>query len=165
MKDIFKGLIIIVVLLIQLTILNLFTLQGLKPDLMFVLVIVFALLRGAGEGTIVGFFSGLLQDIFSVGLLGVHALIKTVTGFLCGILKERIFEEHILFVVPLITLLATIAKNVLMFLVLRAFGMEPGNLLWSLKQTTIPEALYNSLLSPFIYLGVKKLLQIIDDKF
>ena len=165
MKVFFKGLILVVGLLIQLTILNLFTLQGLKPDLMFILVLVFALLKGAEEGAIVGFFSGLLQDIFSVGLLGVHALTKTVTGFICGILRERIFAEHILFVIPLITLLATIVKNVLMFLVLRAFGMESSDLLWNMKQVIIPEAIYNSLLSPFIYLGIKKLFQIIEDKF
>ena len=165
MKVFLKGLIVISGLLIQLTILNLFALQGLKPDLMFVIVLVFALSEGAEEGAVVGFFSGILQDIFSVGLLGVHALIKTVTGFISGILRERIFAEHILFVVPLITLFATIVKGVLMFLVLRAFDMELNNLFWSIKQVIIPEALYNSLLSPFIYLGVKKLFQIIENRF
>ncbi|MEA1939412.1 MAG: rod shape-determining protein MreD [Candidatus Caldatribacteriota bacterium] len=165
MNNLFKGGIIAVTLLIQLTILNSFTLQGLKPDLILIVVIVFALVKGAGEGGIVGFGSGLLQDIFSVGLLGVNAFVKTVVGFLCGILKERIFVEHILFIIPLITLLVSIVENGLIFLVLRAFGMEYSDLILNLKQIIIPEAFYNSILSPFIYLGVKKLLQIIDDKF
>ena len=164
MKIFFKGLIIIIALIIQLTILNSFTLQGIKPDLILILVIAFALLKGPEEGAIVGFFSGLLQDIFSIGLLGVHALIKTVTGFLCGLLKERMFAEHILFVIPLVTIFATIFKSGLMFLVLDAFGMEAANLIWSLKHISIPEALYNGFLSPFIYLGIKKFLQVIEEK-
>jgi len=165
MRDFFKGLLIIVILLIQLTILNLFSLQGIKPDLILILVIVVALINGAGEGSVIGFFSGLLQDIFSVGLLGVNAFIKTIVGFLCGLLKERMFAEHILFIIPVLTFLVTIAKSGIMYLVLRAFGMESGNLVWNLTQLTLPEALYNSLLSPFIYLIVKKILQIIEDKF
>ena len=162
MKDLFKGGIIAIVLLIQLTILNSFTLQGLKPDLALIVVIMFALLKGEGEGAVIGFVSGLLQDIFSVGLLGVNALVKTVMGFICGIIKKRIFVEHILLVVPILTLLISIAQSGLMFIVLRAFGME-YDLAWSLRQVIIPEALYNSFLSPFIYLGVKKLLQLIEE--
>jgi rod shape-determining protein MreD len=165
MKDIFKGLLVIVALLIQLTILNLFTLQGIKPDLILVVIIVFSLLKGEVEGSIIGFFSGLLQDIFSVGLLGVNAFIKTSVGFFCGLLKERMFAEHILFIIPLLTLFITVFKSMVLYLVLHAFGMETNTLFWNLKQIVIPEALYNGLLSPFIYLGIKKYLQIIEDRF
>jgi len=165
MKDLIKALIVIIILVIQLTILNLFTLQGLKPDLILILIIIFALLKGEGEGAVIGFFSGLLQDIFSVGLLGVNALIKTVAGFLCGLLKERIFSEHILFLIPLITLVVTIGKSCLMYVVLQAFGMQTSGLLWSIKQVAVPEALYNGLLSPFFYLLINKLLEIIENKF
>ena len=116
-------------------------------------------------GVFVGFASGLLQDIFSVGLLGVNAFIKTIAGFFCGLLKERMFAEHILFIIPLLTLLITIMKSIVLYLVLHVFGMETNTLLWSLKQIVFPEALYNGLLSPFIYIGVKKYLQIIEDRF
>lgn len=158
MKIYLKIGIIVFTLLIQLTLINLFTIQGLKPDLILLVVIVFSLLKGAEEGAISGFASGLLQDIFSSGLLGINALAKTVMGFICGVLKERIFAEHILFIIPVITFLVSISQSMLIFLVLNAFGVE-YSLVWSLKQVAIPEALYNSLLVPFIFLAVKRILK------
>jgi len=69
-----KSAIIVVALLIQLTLINSVTILGIKPDLIMVVVVVFSLLKGEKEGTISGFASGLLQDIFSIGLLGINAL-------------------------------------------------------------------------------------------
>jgi len=158
MKNYLKIGIIIITLIIQLTIVNLFSIQGLKPDLILLVVIVFSLLHGAGEGAISGFTSGLLQDIFSSGLLGVNALVKTIIGFICGVLKINIFAEHILFIIPIITFLASISQCVLIFFILQAFGTE-YNFIWSLKQVAIPEALYNSLLSPFVFLIIKRILK------
>ncbi|MEE8564117.1 MAG: rod shape-determining protein MreD [Atribacterota bacterium] len=162
MKIMLKGAIIVVALLIQLTLINSITILGLKPDLIMVVVVVFSLLKGEKEGTISGFASGLLQDIFSTGLLGINALAKTVVGFTCGILKEKMFSEHILFLIPVITFIASFMQSILMFLLLRAFGLEYG-LAWSLKQIALPEALYSSLLSPFVFLAINKLFQTIKE--
>lgn len=157
-----KGVIIVVALLIQLTLINSITILGLKPDLIMVVVVVFSLLKGEKEGTISGFASGLLQDIFSTGLLGINALVKTVIGFTCGILKEKIFYEHILFLIPVITFIASLVQSILIFLLLRAFGIEYG-LVWSIKQVALPEALYSSLLSPFIFLLLNKIFQMVKE--
>jgi rod shape-determining protein MreD len=161
-KILLKVGIIVTALLIQLTLLNSFTIQGLKPDLILLVVLVFSLLKGAEEGTVSGFASGLLQDIFSTGLLGVNALVKTVIGFISGILKEKIFLEHILFLIPIITFVVSISQSILMLLILHAFGIEYG-MVWSFKKIILPEALYNSLLSPFVFLGIKKLFQLIKE--
>ncbi len=158
MKIYLKIGIVVAALLIQLTLINLFTIQGLKPDLILLVVIVFSLLQGVEEGTISGFASGLLQDIFSAGLLGINALAKTIIGFICGIVKVKIFDEHLLFVIPVITLIISIVQSILIFLILRAFEIE-YSFAWSLKQVALPEALYNSLLSPFIFLAVKRILK------
>ena len=157
-----KGAIIIIALLIQLTLINSVTILGLKPDLIMVVVVVFSLLKGEKEGTISGFATGLLQDIFSTGLLGINALAKTVIGFFSGIIKEKIFHEHLLFIIPVITFIASLIQSILIILLLRAFGTE-YDLAWSLKQIALPEALYSSLLSPFIFLAIKKLFQMIKE--
>ncbi len=158
MKIYLKIGIILVILLIQLTLINSFTIQGVKPDLILLVVMVFSLLQGAEEGSISGFASGLLQDVFSSGLLGINALAKTIIGFVCGILRAKVFAEHILFIIPVITFIASIGHCILIFLVLRAFGTE-YNLAWSFKKVALPEALYNSLLSPFVFLAVKRILK------
>jgi len=162
MKILLKGAIIVVALLIQLTLINSITILGLKPDLIMIVVVVFSLLKGGKEGTISGFASGLLQDIFSTGLLGINALAKTVIGFTCGIFKEKIFYEHILFLIPVITFVASFMQSILMFLLLRSFGIEYG-LAWSKKQIALPKALYSSLQSPFIFLAINKLFQTIKE--
>ena len=162
MKILLKGAIIVVALVIQLTLINSVTILGLKPDLIMVVVVVFSLRKGEKEGTISGFASGLLQDIFSTGLLGINALAKTVIGFTCGILKEKIFHEHILFIIPIITFISSFLQSIVIFLLLRAFGID-YNLVWSLKQIALPEALYSSLLSPFIFLAINKLFQMIKE--
>jgi rod shape-determining protein MreD len=162
MKILFKGAIIVVALLIQLTLINAITILGIKPDLIMVVVVIFSLLKGEKEGTISGFASGLLQDIFSTGLLGINALAKTVVGFTCGILREKIFHEHILFLIPVITFIASFIQSILIFFLLRTFGIE-YNLIWSLKQVALPEALYSSLLSPFVFLAINKLFQLIKE--
>ena len=162
MKILLKGVIIIVALVIQLTLINLVTILGVKPDLIMVVVVVFSLRKGEKEGIISGFTSGLLQDIFSTGLLGINALAKTVVGFICGILKEKIFHEHILFIIPIITFISSFLQSIVIFLLLRAFGID-YNLVWSLKQIALPEALYSSLLSPFIFLAINKLFQMIKE--
>ena len=156
-----KSAIIVVALLIQLTLINSVTILGIKPDLILIVIVVFSLLKGGKEGAISGFVSGLLQDIFSIGLLGINALAKTVIGFICGILKEKIFHEHMLFLIPVITFIASFIQNILVFLLLHAFGIE-YNLVWSLKQVTLPEALYSSLLAPFIFLAINKLFQLLE---
>ena len=161
MKILLKSAIIVVALLIQLTLINSITILGLKPDLILVVVVIFSLLKGEKEGTISGFASGLLQDIFSTGLLGINALVKTVIGFTCGILREKIFHEHILFLIPVITFIASFIQSILIFFLLRTFGIE-YNLIWSLKQVALPEALYSSLLSPFIFLVINKLFQLLE---
>ena len=156
-----KSAIIVVALLIQLTLINSVTILGVKPDLILIVILVFSLLKGGKEGAISGFVSGLLQDIFSTGLLGINALVKTVIGFTCGTLKEKIFHEHILFLIPAITFIASLVQSILIFLLLRAFGIE-YSLVWSIKQVALPEALYSSLLSPFIFLVINKLFQLLE---
>lgn len=163
MKILLKSAIIVVALVIQLTLINSVTILGIKPDLILIVVVVFSLLKGGKEGTISGFVSGLLQDIFSIGLLGINALVKTVIGFTCGILKEKIFYEHMLFLIPVITFIASFIQSILIFLLLRAFGVEYG-LAWSLKRIALPEALYNCLLSPFIFLAINKLFRMIKEQ-
>lgn len=161
MKILLKATIIVVALVIQLTLINSITILGLKPDLIMVVVIVFSLLNGTKEGIISGFASGLLLDIFSTGLLGINALVKMVIGFTCGALKEKIFYEHILFLIPLVTFVSSFLQSILVFFLLHAFGIE-YSLVWSVNRVALPEALYSSLLSPFIFLVINKLFQLLE---
>jgi len=55
-----------------------------QPDLVLILLFFYGIRQSQIGSTIVGFFAGLLLDAFSGGMLGMHALSKTIAGFLIG---------------------------------------------------------------------------------
>lgn len=55
-----------------------------QPDLILILLFFYGIRQSQIGSTLAGFFSGLLLDAFSGGMLGMHAFSKTVAGFLIG---------------------------------------------------------------------------------
>ena len=54
------------------------------PDLVLVMLVAVALLRGAVPGAIGGFFAGLLVDTATLGQLGLTSLVLTIAGYWIG---------------------------------------------------------------------------------
>ena len=54
------------------------------PDLLLVMLVAVALLRGSMFGAIGGFFAGLLVDTASLGTLGLTSLVLTIAGYWIG---------------------------------------------------------------------------------
>ncbi|MDD7729073.1 MAG: rod shape-determining protein MreD, partial [Clostridia bacterium] len=74
---------IIVCFLLQCTVMDLISIGSITPNLMLVLCVSMGLMRGRKSGLWVGFFSGLLVDLFYGSLFGFYALVYMYTGFLC----------------------------------------------------------------------------------
>lgn len=143
-------------LFLQSTVLNGLTLWGVRPDLVLILVGSVALARGWGEGLLWGIVGGLLEDVFSGGLFGSHALAKSVTGFALGLMEGQVFKENPL--LPAVALLlGTLVEEVLFFLTAGAFGQVCWTFLDALRQAIIPTAMLNTLIAPFIYWYVVRL--------
>lgn len=85
----------IIFLIIQVVVFKHFKIQGVYPDIFLLGTIYFALKHGCATGMNFGFFSGLLQDTFLIGLFGANALVKTLIGFVVGLLKKKIYEDNI----------------------------------------------------------------------
>ena len=91
---------------------------GVAPDLMALIAILAGLAGGAEAGAVMGFFSGLLMDMFLASTpVGLSALTYCVIGAIVGAGRASVMPERSL-VVPVIALFAT-ASAVLMFV---AFG-------------------------------------------
>jgi rod shape-determining protein MreD len=58
------------------------------PDLLLVLVIAIALLRGPAFGAAAGFWAGLVLDVVSFQTLGLTSLLLTLAGYFAGRLGE-----------------------------------------------------------------------------
>ena len=129
--------------------------SGIHPDFLLIISVMVAINYGRTVGGGLGFIAGLLQELFSGGLFGVHSISKTITGYLCGFLKEHLYQNHFL-VPPLITLLATITDQLLILFFTNVFT-EILVLKHIVKTVIIPLAIWNSIISLFLYPLIYKL--------
>src|SRR5438876_10315337 len=77
------GLLFLAVL-VQVSILGGYSPLGGSPDVVLVVLLSIALLRGSVFGALAGFGTGLLVDIANLGTLGFTSLLLTVAGFWIG---------------------------------------------------------------------------------
>jgi rod shape-determining protein MreD len=105
------GLLFLAVL-VQVSILGGYVPLGGSPDLLLVVLLSIALLRGSVFGAIAGFGAGFLVDVANLGTLGFTSLLLTVAGFWIGRYGET--TAHDRFHAPYL--------SVLVVTVLYAFG-------------------------------------------
>lgn len=55
-----------------------------RPDVVLVLLVAFALLRGPIFGSLAGFWAGLVLDVATLGTFGLTSLLFTVAGYWAG---------------------------------------------------------------------------------
>ena len=65
-------------------------LWGVMPDVVLLYVAFVALRRGRVAGAVTGFSTGLLMDfVVNPSTLGIHALLKTLMGFIVGLFQSE----------------------------------------------------------------------------
>jgi rod shape-determining protein MreD len=102
--------------IVQTSILGLVVVLGGTPDLVLVVLVAIALLRGSVFGAIAGFWAGILLDTATLGTLGVTALLLTVGGYWIGRYGETTARDrtHAPFTsVVVVTILAIVGGLVL----------------------------------------------------
>ncbi len=143
------GLVLFLSVILQATVLPHLQIFGIKPDLVSLVVVAFALFRGRYQGAAVGISGGLLIDLLRGDFLGLAALSKGTIGFLLGTMEERVFNDD--FIVPIITAFTGTFADQLLFLILgNALGLDYP--LWpGIFAVAIPTALYTAMLMPLLY--------------
>lgn len=140
---------VVLCFLLQTAVFPFFKLADIMPNILIILVVSFALMRGKIEGMIIGFFCGLLIDILYGGPLGIYAFIYMILGFLNGFLNKLFYAEDI--ILPL----AMIALNDLFYnFIIYVFYFLLRNrldLLYYVRNIMIPEVVYTTLVTLVIY--------------
>ncbi len=144
----------IVSLLLETTVFNRLSIYGAKPDFILILVVLIAVKKGPMTGQIFGFIGGLMHDGLSYGVLGVQAMVKTITGFGSGFLKNKLEENNMLLIMILV-LLVTIVSGFL-GAIAKTFFTDYSLLSQEVVRIVV-SAGYNAFLSPFVALVVKKI--------
>jgi len=122
---------------------------GIIPNLLIILTSSFGFMRGEKEGLIIGFFCGLLSDVFFGSFLGFYALILMYIGFLNGKFSRIFYPEDIKLPIALIIvsdLTYGIICYLLMFMLRSRFQFG-----FYFSHVILPEALYTSVVTIFLY--------------
>ena len=83
-RKITVGFLIWFCFLLQSTVFQGIAFNGIVPNLLIVLTASFGFMRGEKEGLIIGFFCGLLCDIYFGDVIGFYSLVMMYIGFLNG---------------------------------------------------------------------------------
>ncbi|NLI58853.1 MAG: rod shape-determining protein MreD [Clostridium sp.] len=153
------ALMMVIFALLQSTVLDYLKVFNVKPNLLMVLIVIVAFLGNNVEGAIVGFFSGLIHDMISGRVIGFYALLGLYLGFCVGSLNKRLYKENI-FAVVFFVLVSTLAYEYSVYF-LHTIFRNSLDLFYPLRHVILPLALYNGIVSIFIYIIVYK----INEKF
>lgn len=138
--------------IIQSTVMPLVSVGGTKPDLIFLAVVSWSLLRGAEEGIEWGFIGGMFLDVLSGGPFGVSAIALMSVSLLTGLGETNFFRGH--FLLPL----AVIPFGTIIYysLILMLLGLLGQSLPWgqSFLRVMLPAALVNLAVMPLVHWGL-----------
>ncbi|MCM1045701.1 MAG: rod shape-determining protein MreD [Candidatus Gastranaerophilales bacterium] len=143
------AILVIACFIIQCSVFNNLSFAGIIPNLMIILTSSFGFMRGEREGLLIGFFCGLLTDIFFGDFLGFYAMVLMYIGFLNGKFSRIFFPEDIKLPLALIVvsdLSYGILCYILMFLLRGKFHFP-----YYFASVILPEALYTIVVTIFLY--------------
>lgn len=126
-----------------------FTFAGIVPNLMIVLTSSFGFMRGEREGLLIGFFCGLLSDIFFGDFLGFYSLLMMYIGFLNGKFSRLFYPEDIKLPIALIVI-SDLSYGVLCFALLFLLRGH-FDFLFYFTKIILPEMLYTIVITIFLY--------------
>ena len=136
-------------IVIQSTILQNFSINGIIPNTAIIIVVSMALLRGSTEGAACGIAAGFLQDAFFGSSIGYYALLGMLLGFFAGKFNKGFYREN--YVLPVIVgIVSTVAYESCIFLTSVLFS---GNVMYFyfLLNVILPETVYNAVTTIIIY--------------
>jgi rod shape-determining protein MreD len=129
------------------------------PDVLLVMLVAVALLRGAIVGAGGGFFAGLLVDTASLGSLGLTSLVLTIAGYWIGRYGETTGRDraHAPFLsVAVVTVLYSFGLLIVHFVLGEAAPAA------AMLRGLLPAILLNLVLTAPVYALVRRLLRPFD---
>ena len=148
-RKIIVALMILISFLLQSTVFKALAIGSISPNLLVVLTSSFGFMRGKKEGLWVGFFCGLLEDIFYGRLLGMHAVMYMYIGYVNGYFNRIFYGEDIklpIFLISVSELAYGLGTYAVMFLMRSRFVF-----FYYLTRIILPELVYTVILTLVFY--------------
>lgn len=156
MGNLFLAIFILLAILLQTTFFDYIKILGVKPDLILVIAVIYALHNKEKRGGVFGLSVGLVQDIIIGSYIGMNGLTKGVTSYIVCHMEQKIYKENI--IIPIFTVFgASVFHDTLIFILMSLFNIK-ASLSTAFLGIILPTAIYNCLLVPVIYPGLHKAL-------
>jgi rod shape-determining protein MreD len=149
MKYIFATALVLLAAVAQTSALSSFRVLGVHANLMLVLLLSWAMVRGLNEAIVVAPMGGLALGLMDGQPLGAAMLAFIPLVLMTEIREARIIQGDFLLAILLI-LVSTLAYEVVILIILRVVG-EPVWWWGTLSQVIVPAAIVNGLLVPPVY--------------
>lgn len=161
MKGVLSLLLMSIVLLtLQSTLLSLYPIQKVRPDLLFILTFYLAFLFQPIRGGILALLIGYLTDLFSGNPFGFYSLSRPLIFFAVQFFKERFYLEGFPFQF-LFSFLFSLLEGILILFLMITFqasphGAHPFMLIVSLS----PQSLFTGLATPPLFVIFQRMMSI-----
>lgn len=148
-RFIITAFLIIMCFLLQCTVFQSLAFGGIVPNLLIVLTASFGFMRGEKTGLLIGFFCGLLVDIFFGNSIGFYALVYMYIGYMNGKFSAIFYPQDIK--LPIALILASdcfygLICYVILFLLRSRFDFK-----YYFMHIILPEVVYTIFVTIFLY--------------
>ncbi len=149
MKSVYLILIALVIVILQTTVMQLFRVVGVVPNLMLIWLIIAAVIFDRLTSFKAAFFAGLFTDILISKGIGMHIAIYIPIVVVIASLEEKIFKDN--YITPVILIVMSTAYFHLFYLIVHYFSTGDFVLFPRLFTIVFPETLYNLVLGVICY--------------
>ncbi|MDF2486256.1 MAG: putative rane protein [Herbinix sp.] len=150
---------IIILFVLQSATFHYFKLANIMPNLLLILVVSTAYMRGRRAGMLIGFFCGILVDLmFGSYIIGLYALLYLLIGYLMGY-TNRIYSNDD-YTLPIVFIGISDLIYGFFYYVFEFLLRGRLNFLYYLRRLIVPEIIYTIAVSVLLY----KLLHMINNR-
>ncbi len=147
---------IILCFVLQSSLFHYIKLAGIMPNLLLILVVSTAYMRGRIPGLLIGFFSGLLVDLSFGSVIGLYSLIYLLIGYFFGFMNKYFSNDDV--TLPLIFVAVGDFFYGFFYYIFEFLLRGRLNLFYYFRRFILPEMIYTVAVSVLLY----KLLHLIN---
>lgn len=155
LRKIITGILILFFFVLQTTLFQWFSLASITPNLLLILVFAFGFMRGKKAGIWIGFFCGLLLDIYYGNIIGFYACIYMYIGYINGIFNKVFYDEDI--TLPLVLIFGSNILYGFVIYIIRFLLRTRLDFAYYFMHVIIAETVYTMVIAILIYRPLLKL--------
>ena len=156
-RKIIVFILIAVCYLLQTTLFSALSFASISPNLLIIVVSAYGFMRGRKEGLFIGFFCGLLLDIWNGGILGFYSLVYMYIGYINGMFRKLFYPEDIK--LPMLLIAGSdLSCNLFIYFILFLFRNR-YDFSYYFLHIMIPELVYTMVITIFLYFIILKINQ------